>query len=269
MSEEIQKSDFAALLSYLKYAMTLTLTLLGFIFSAFAFFLWQDRNEMKEDIQEIKADAQEQIALIRDSAYFEIKQIKESAKLQAKREVSKVFANDNTIRGFLQNETRKEVDRISSVLVENKISIALSQLDSDISTGIKISYAASKMKDGNVEGMKELKRLSVEANLKSQKDMASEYLYSICLEFALEYDSGWEEREFEPVYQKLAKEDLISNLKFMISTLDPKKATKFDLRTLMRNLNMLNQFYGKKFTVCDLDAAYRLLESKLSEVQND
>ncbi len=75
-SNNPEETDFGNLLGYLKFILTVTITCIGLIIGLFAFFFWEDKEQLiaqsSDAIEEVKEDANSRFDSLENDVYLQV-----------------------------------------------------------------------------------------------------------------------------------------------------------------------------------------------------
>lgn len=246
-----EKQNFETLVSYIKYVITLTLIWLGLISSIFAFFLWNDRKDIKNSITEIKEVAKSEIEDTKELADQEINQIKEEVNYQTRREIDKVFKT-NSIQLLIERQAEYEIKENAQELINREVEKKLSQINDEMEEILLISDAASRMRNYESEGLFTLISISKNSNSENNRRLASDLSKQICIEIMRRHNTSFDPSQTDRQSNEKAKEAFeIKKLDFLQKTLIHYQ--NFDLMNMAQKIEEFNRAYGTNYSICDFE----------------
>lgn len=256
-----ESSDFKTLVDYIKYVVTITVTCLGIITGAFVFFLWKDRQEMKDSVQEVKAEALKGINDAQSLADLEIQRIKDEVKYQTNREIAEVFRTES-IREMIEERARVEINEKAKSLLTQITEKELSAVRSELKEASEINYYALKMKAMDTEGFLRLKYYSDNAKNPDIREFANNLLNENCDFIRRAYGANVNDEDEILPNQELIKKMKDSNM-FVRSYAKyfPIEKNK-TLHQILGMINTVNAGYGKRFTLCSFDDFMNFIEDE-------
>lgn len=193
------EKHYNSLISYFKHLVWITGGILSIIFIVVGIIFYQDRSDMRDELNDVKQFAKQAIESTKDAADNQINGIRTIAIDEARIRVERAFQEHN-IKSLVDSAARDIVFKSIQNQLRNEVNKSLVKIENDLNELSKISDAAMRMRVGLRSGLIDLN------NLKStlKNDYLRKRAKTICENICSDYDRI-NEKGYKEVYPDTLK----------------------------------------------------------------
>lgn len=228
-----KETDFGNLLGYLKFILTVTITCIGLIIGLFAFFFWEDKEQLV-------AQSSEAIKKVKENANSRFDSLESDVYSQVDAELDKIFKTPK-----IQKLVEKKARELAEKKVESIVAEKVVDIKRDIDIVSQIDRAALEMKNNHkMKAMFKLQELYRSDSNPETRERAKKELDEICNIFF-----NKDLISHNQIYPDSIKNDFLKTYKENSILLN---VHNWSISGLQSHLNQINTVFGTYFNVCEI-----------------
>lgn len=241
---------YSSLISYFKHLVWLTVGVLSLVSVIAGILIFQDRAEMRNELNDIKSLAEKAIKNTTDFANNKINEIQSSAEQialdEARLRVSEAFEK-NSIREMIDVATKDIITKSVKNEIDIEVNKGIKKIKNDLANFSKISDAASKMRRGLISGLIDLRIMTNNIKDDYLREIAKNYYDEIC-------------QDYDDVHTQGIKIRYPDSLKLVVA-----KDIVYDFHIIKTDIPNLIELINSKYNLDNIAIGYIMLRIKTNK----